>query len=866
MDPGWLQRDVGRGATQRIGVRWDAFDQLGPPFGWSGIPIWFKVSVRRFDASTVEVAVQGYTDSGYGRQAIYGHATCAPQVLSPGGFELEVPLALDGDTEPEDPPGIVGWPDSPWPTQFWLSIDWCALAGAYLEVVTYGLEWWSEVLFNFTSGLKTQLDTIGWSQTVGAGHAAPDDVVLVTDDTLAMNDIRAKLKDGLVVIHGATEVPSEPAYMGGSGRKGRTYRAAISIFVRSDSGLTASDKEVALLKAAYMAEDLVDRLAPPRNPNLLGGWLYFSQLQQEGPVQRVVDAATKGTVARVDFTFTGYKIQLVTDDSVIPAGDGVSFNFNQGFLAGPVNYKWNDHSLVYVPATGLYHAIGITATPRTYHGSDYFHHHTSVDGRTWTRLADIHIGTNINLNWRAQVWAPHIFLNPVFGVGGATTAAYKWLMAFTGANYLGASQLQTSEQKIGLAGCVNDDLASWDILNSDAPIYWSKKGGVLAAWAWDYDTNWNRYTRDPAVFQDGSDWFMAVCARSSTSASRNAVGLAKFAGGATPDFLSVSHEAAAIVHSTADSNSHMESSLVVKIGTLWHLLHKGTNGTRYQNGLTKAGPPWSGSPVGGSLLMNQGGYPIEGTSYGEASELAQIGGAGSVYFLSGHLQESTTTDYFIALLEADFASVDIVGEPPTMRAMCGITGLVGLRDGVLDRTLRWSIIDSQGSAGAFFYQPVWGDQAAAAGHDPSGMTGNSYIATLFRQYCPGAGLNGQEWPDSTKVGAIQSSSFTITRNRMELWVGGGNYPTQEFVALCRADDDTILFSETGQDSHTMTRRLWDLSSLAGLDVYLVVVDNATGAFGNISVDAIREYNETDNLRDGATTPDPAGVVVTGLLP
>lgn len=856
---GWLQKDVSRGAAQQIGVRSTGFSLAG---GWAWhSPLWFEVTLRRLDATYVEIAVQGYGDIGHTRQLLYGRAVVVKQTMAIGGSSATVNLAWDWTSAPVDVPPAVGWPLTGTPVYASVEIDWATVPAAILEEVTYSLAWWWDMIFNFTGGLKTQIELMAWGQTTDAGYNAPNATVLMVDDALEVSDIRSKLKDGLVVIHSAREVRPDAPYLGGSGRKGRVYEATITLLAISGAGLTGSLKEEAMQKVAYMAEDLVDKLAPPRDPNLLSDWLYFSELEMVDPVRRADEKGIDGQIARADFIFRGYKIQLVTVPTAVEAGDGVAFNFNLGFLTAPAGKKMNDHALVYVPSTGLYHDIGIICDIALT-GSELFHHHTSPDLRTWTDQGDIQVGTGVNLNWRCQVWAPHIIPNPGYGLGGALSA-YKWLMFFTGANWV-TTQLSTSEQKIGLAGCTNDDLDGWTVLNGDAPIYWTKIGGVNASWAWNYDTAWIHYTRDPHVFTDGSDWYMAVTAQSAVDATRLVVGLAKFAGGTSPDFTDCDHEPSPILVSTTTGNWAGESTFIQEIDSIWHLLMKGGSGSRHQSGASMFGPPWATSSTAGTVLMAGGGYPAEsGGSYGEAPELVQL--ESLVYAMSGHLLESTDAFYFHAFIELDFEGL-VAGGHPTVRPMCGVVGLVGTDAGVMDLALRWTIIDSQGSAGAFYRQPVWGDQALAAGYAASGMDGNAYIATRFRQYAPGAGLDGVEWSDDTRIGAIQSSNFTISKNRMSLMVGGGNHPSTEFIALCRADDDTILFSETGLDDHTMTQRLWDLTDLQGLEVYLVIVDNETSSWGNISVDAILEYNETDNLRDGAAAPLPAGGSVTGLLP
>lgn len=537
------------------------------------------------------------------------------------------------------------------------------------------------------------------------------------------------------------------------------------------------------------------------------------------------------------------------------SGFGVEFNFNQAFIQAASGVLMNDHDITYVPSTGLYHKIGITA-PTPLPGSEYFDHYTCPDCRSWERQEDIELGTGIQDDWRAQVWAPYVFANPGYG-GAGSLAAYKWLMVFTGVSFV-SSQSADDEQKIGLAGCVDDDLADWTVLNGDEPIYWSGMATATypagAPWS-DYTQAWNHHTRDPHVFYYAGNYYLMAYARA-TNTAYTVVGLAKFAGGASPDFTSLEHEANPILTSTVAGGWQFESTFLADVNGLWHLFGKASSGTRHQSGSTIFGPPWGATTTSGSVLMNQGGYPAEsGGSYGEASELVQFGGEGMLYGLSGHMLETPQGFYFIAFVELDFTDCDTVGEHPSVRPMAGIPGMVGLRAGAMDTDLRWSIQDSEGSSGAFYRQPVWGDQAASAGYGASGMSGNSYIATHFRNYVPGANLDGAEWSDYSKIGWIKSSAWTLTRDRIRFKIGGGNKPFREFVALVSAADDRILCIETGNDSHVMADRVWNVESLLGLSVYMVVVDGSTDDMGCIALDAVTEYLSSE-YSDPATASTP----------
>jgi hypothetical protein len=167
-------------------------------------------------------------------------------------------------------------------------------------------------------------------------------------------------------------------------------------------------------------------------------------------------------------------------------------------------------------------------------------------------------------------------------------------------------------------------------------------------------------------------------------------------------------------------------------------------------------------------------------------------------------------------------------------------------------------------ANSFKYQPTIGDGPADRGGDSSGMTGNAYIATREKHYTPyydstsgtyGQGTTFGFWEN---FGWVNSSNFTISKNRISLMVGGGNHPNTEFVALVDTATDRVLFKETGEDSDVMTKCIWNTTELRGREVYLVIADLTNDTWGFISCDAIHEYTETDPNNDETTAAEPLG--------
>lgn len=582
----------------------------------------------------------------------------------------------------------------------------------------------------------------------------------------------------------------------------------------------------------------------------------------DGVIGWTMDGETLGSdEENVDYVCCGVQAQQEWDDGAdgAPQGDRILFNFNQAMIEAPPDTKENDHALLKIGDT--FHLIGITASPAALQGSEYFSHYTSPDLRTWTRGADLELGTGIVDNWRYQVWAPYIMANPGYGGGGAL-AAYKWLMFFTGAIQGGPAR---QYQKIGLAGCIDDTLNAWTILNSDAPIYWTgmddrPNGGAYAGGApWTtYGTDWCCDSRDPHVFTDGSDYYLIVFNTSSDppgTVYKNA-GLAKFNGGMDPDFTALTHCANPLWVSATDGNSFGESSHILVKDGLYHFWAKKNSGMRHQSDDDFMGPPWSTSVNVGTLFLRSTCGPGNATS----SEVCQVDG--EAYAISGHVQ---TTPYWYKINEIDFSAVTDPGHTPAETSGQRIVGLRGLVSGVLDNDLRWEIGDSEGALGAFYLQPVWGDEADACGYGASGMEGNSYIATHFRHTYPTDALSGSEWGDYTRVGWIKSSVFKVACNRIEVKMAGGDNIDESFVALVRADNDRVLFRSTGTGDHVLASRVWNTASLRGVNVYLVVVDQGVGDMDCIDVDYVREYEKASADPVPPVWPLSYGPLITDLI-
>ncbi|GIV80155.1 MAG: hypothetical protein KatS3mg050_4549 [Litorilinea sp.] len=121
------------------------------------------------------------------------------------------------------------------------------------------------------------------------------------------------------------------------------------------------------------------------------------------------------------------------------------------------------------------------------------------------------------------------------------------------------------------------------------------------------------------------------------------------------------------------------------------------------------------------------------------------------------------------------------------------------------------------------------------------------------------------------TGEMRSSTFRLDgTGAISFLIGGGNDINNLYVALVRASDGTELMKATNTafaDSEAYSKVTWDASAHLGEEVYIKVVDNATGGWGHINVDGFDVYepvvsNEIEN--PSFETGDLTGwTVITG---
>ncbi|UCH35024.1 MAG: hypothetical protein JSV65_01340 [Armatimonadota bacterium] len=95
--------------------------------------------------------------------------------------------------------------------------------------------------------------------------------------------------------------------------------------------------------------------------------------------------------------------------------------------------------------------------------------------------------------------------------------------------------------------------------------------------------------------------------------------------------------------------------------------------------------------------------------------------------------------------------------------------------------------------------------------------------------------------DDARTGELRSPTFVIHSNYIRVLVGGGGFnPNEAHVALIRASDDAELARSWGRNREAMIPVLWEVAEHRGTPAYIRIVDRATGGWGHVNVDDIRE--------------------------
>ncbi|MDF2439842.1 MAG: non-lysosomal glucosylceramidase [Abditibacteriota bacterium] len=86
------------------------------------------------------------------------------------------------------------------------------------------------------------------------------------------------------------------------------------------------------------------------------------------------------------------------------------------------------------------------------------------------------------------------------------------------------------------------------------------------------------------------------------------------------------------------------------------------------------------------------------------------------------------------------------------------------------------------------------------------------------------------------TGKLTSRPFTIERNFLNFWIGGGSHRDQTTFNLLV--DGKVVHAATGASNNRMSEQTFDLRALQGRQAALEIIDSATGAWGHIGVGRI----------------------------
>ncbi|MFO1009739.1 MAG: PVC-type heme-binding CxxCH protein [Planctomycetota bacterium] len=130
---------------------------------------------------------------------------------------------------------------------------------------------------------------------------------------------------------------------------------------------------------------------------------------------------------------------------------------------------------------------------------------------------------------------------------------------------------------------------------------------------------------------------------------------------------------------------------------------------------------------------------------------------------------------------------------------------------------------------AFDDQPIRGDTVSARGREASLHRGAWW-------------LGGYEKHGDAPTGTLTSKPFRCDRPWMSFLVGGGGARSTR-VEVVLAGEDRVLFTTSGANYESMQRVVVDLRAVVGKDVFLRLVDDATGGWGHLNFDDVRFHAE-----------------------
>ena len=386
-----------------------------------------------------------------------------------------------------------------------------------------------------------------------------------------------------------------------------------------------------------------------------------------------------------------------------------------------------------------------------------------------------------------------------------------YLMYYTGAD-------SNAVQRIGIA--TSDDLFIWT-RHSGNPVFRPD-----TSWArWDSLVNWSA-CRDPHIYYEDGTYYMLYTA--TTKSGNGAIGTA-----VSTDLFNWTDNGPMYVHSGTYAWHAIESVFLLKRTGLYRLFFAEETSPPGVSYLESASM-YSGWTIGDRQVIDPGIAP----------EILNDNGV-ELIARFGRFMKGDTVNY-----AAKVDTLRWVDDAPTLA-------------GPHPLSQYWA----EFSGSAVYYLPTFMDNSWERGSQHAGFKGNSWAGTS--EYFMGplqSGWAGWSVGDDA-IGYMKSHPFVVEGDTVSVLVGGGNRPVDAYVALYRSSDDSLLFKETGKDTDTMDRRVWNVRPFVGQSVYFKVVDNATGTWGHVNCDEIEEYYaDPDTIPPlvGVTAPNGGELFFCGL--
>ncbi len=113
---------------------------------------------------------------------------------------------------------------------------------------------------------------------------------------------------------------------------------------------------------------------------------------------------------------------------------------------------------------------------------------------------------------------------------------------------------------------------------------------------------------------------------------------------------------------------------------------------------------------------------------------------------------------------------------------------------------------------------------------------------------------GSSIPDKDKAtGKLISKSFTIDRNYINFWIGGGSHQVQTCINLVVGNK--VVQTKAGPDNNQMTLQSFYVRDMAGTEAHLEIVDSFEGEWGNTGIGKITFSDCAGNITNIENLPD-----------